>query len=68
MDVFRSRSYNEQLFPQAVEVLERIRHSPERTEAFVKLGEHIKVKTTMEDRSIDRWIVLGSRSATERRR
>ncbi|CAF0773012.1 unnamed protein product [Adineta steineri] len=35
-------SYNEQLFPQAAEVLERIRHPPERIAAFVKLGEHIK--------------------------
>jgi hypothetical protein len=38
-----SRSYNEQLFPQAVEVLERIRHPSERIDAFIKLGEHIKV-------------------------
>ncbi len=38
------RSYNEQLFPQAVEVLNRIGHPPERIAAFVKLGEHIKVK------------------------
>jgi glutamate racemase len=37
------RSYNEQLFPQAVEVLERIRHPSERIAAFLKLGEHIKV-------------------------
>ncbi|CAF0807326.1 unnamed protein product [Adineta ricciae] len=35
-------SYNEQLFPQAVEVLEKIRHPPERVEAFIKLGQHIK--------------------------
>ena len=40
---FASRSYNAQLFPQAVEVLERIRHPTERIEAFIKLGEHIKV-------------------------
>ncbi len=37
------RSYNEQLFPQAAEVLERIRHPTERIDAFIKLGEHIKV-------------------------
>ncbi|UJR37169.1 hypothetical protein I4U23_029878 [Adineta vaga] len=35
-------SYNEQLFPQAIEVLERIRHPPERITAFLQLGEHIK--------------------------
>ncbi|CAF1260110.1 unnamed protein product [Adineta steineri] len=35
-------SYNEQLFPQAIEVLERIRHPRERIDAFLKLGEHIK--------------------------
>lgn len=67
MDVFFSfRSYNEQLFPQAAEVLERIRHAPERIDAFVKLGEHIKVKPMVEDRSI-LSIVLGSCSTTERR-
>ncbi|UJR09047.1 hypothetical protein I4U23_013295 [Adineta vaga] len=35
-------SYNEQLFPQAVDVLEKIRHPTERIDAFIKLGEHIK--------------------------
>jgi ubiquitin conjugation factor E4 A len=35
-------SYNEKLFPQAVEVLELIRHPRERIDAFLKLGEHIK--------------------------
>ncbi|CAF3669246.1 unnamed protein product [Rotaria socialis] len=36
-------SYNEQLFPQAVEVLERIGHPRERIDAFLKLSEHIKI-------------------------
>ncbi|CAF3853159.1 unnamed protein product [Rotaria sp. Silwood1] len=36
-------SYNEHLFPQAVEVLERIRHPTERIDTFLKLGEHIKI-------------------------
>ncbi|CAF0967414.1 unnamed protein product [Rotaria sp. Silwood1] len=35
-------SYNEQLFPQAVEVLDRIGHPRERIDAFLKLTEHIK--------------------------
>ncbi|CAF1289756.1 unnamed protein product [Rotaria sordida] len=36
-------SYNEQLFPQAVEVLDRIGHPRERIDAFLKLSEHIQV-------------------------
>ena len=42
-DVCFTRSYNDQLFPQAVEVLRRIGHSPEQINAFIKLGEHVKV-------------------------
>ncbi|CAF4301010.1 unnamed protein product, partial [Rotaria sp. Silwood2] len=35
-------SYNEQLFPQAVEVLQRIKYPSERIDEFLQLGEHIK--------------------------
>ncbi|CAF0975154.1 unnamed protein product [Didymodactylos carnosus] len=35
-------SYNDQLFPQAVEVLEKIKHPSERISNFLKLGEKIK--------------------------
>ena len=37
------RSYNEQLFPQAVEVLNRINYPSTKIQEFVKLTEHIKV-------------------------
>lgn len=40
-------SYNEKLFPQAVEVLERIGYPPEKIQAFLKLGEHIKVSVDL---------------------
>lgn len=44
MDDDRSfRSYNEQLFPQAVDVLEKIRYSSEKIQEFLRLVEHIKV-------------------------
>ncbi|CAF4905103.1 unnamed protein product, partial [Rotaria socialis] len=36
------RSYNDQLFPQAVEVLQRINYPPERIAEFQKLHERVK--------------------------
>ncbi|CAF5189616.1 unnamed protein product, partial [Rotaria magnacalcarata] len=35
-------SYNDQLFPQAIEVLQRIKYPPERIAEFQKLSERVK--------------------------
>ncbi|CAF0830173.1 unnamed protein product [Rotaria sordida] len=49
-------SYNEQLFPQAVEVLQRIKYPSERIDEFLELGERIKkiaVEQKQEDATYD---------------